>query len=77
VKGPVVPGKENEMGGKSSKPRMHVGDSNTGERNEGNRNGGEVEVFKGLCMNCANRFDCLLPKSEGGVWHCEEYVEES
>jgi hypothetical protein len=30
-----------------------------------------------LCINCANRFDCLLPKSEGGVWHCEEYIEES
>ncbi len=32
--------------------------------------------FKGLCMNCENRKDCLLPKSEGGVWHCGEYVEE-
>jgi hypothetical protein len=33
--------------------------------------------YKGLCVNCANRETCLLPKSEGGVWHCEEYVEES
>ncbi len=32
--------------------------------------------FKGLCVNCANRHTCLLPKNEGGVWHCEEYVEE-
>ncbi len=33
------------------------------------------EVYKGLCMNCANRWSCLFPKSEGGVWHCKEYVE--
>jgi hypothetical protein len=32
--------------------------------------------FKGLCVNCANRYTCLLPRSEGGVWHCEEYLEE-
>ena len=32
--------------------------------------------FKGLCVNCANRHICLLPKNEGGVWHCEEYLEE-
>ncbi len=31
---------------------------------------------KGLCTNCANRHTCLLPQSEGGVWHCEEYMEE-
>ena len=37
----------------------------------------EKEIFKGLCMNCANRYNCLLPKSEGGVWHCEEYLEDS
>jgi hypothetical protein len=27
-------------------------------------------------VNCANREKCLFPKSEGGVWHCEEFVEE-
>lgn len=27
----------------------------------------------GLCMNCANFGTCMLPKHEGGVWHCEEY----
>jgi hypothetical protein len=32
--------------------------------------------FEGLCVNCANRETCLVPKPEGGVWHCEEYVEE-
>ena len=29
--------------------------------------------FKGLCMNCDNSDDCTYPKSESGVWHCEEY----
>jgi len=29
--------------------------------------------LKGLCVNCENRFDCRLPKADGGVWHCEEY----
>ena len=28
---------------------------------------------KGLCENCENRETCLLPKAEGGIWHCEEY----
>ncbi len=29
---------------------------------------------KGLCSNCDNFEDCLLPKPEEGVWHCEEYI---
>jgi hypothetical protein len=29
--------------------------------------------FKGLCMNCDHNEDCTYPKSESGVWHCEEY----
>ena len=33
------------------------------------KNGGETG-------ECARRVECRLPKSEGGVWHCEEYVEE-
>jgi hypothetical protein len=28
---------------------------------------------KGLCQNCAHRNSCMFPKSEAGVWHCEEY----
>jgi len=28
---------------------------------------------RGLCVNCAHRADCCLPRPEGGVWHCEEY----
>ena len=30
--------------------------------------------YKGLCMNCEKRTACHLAKSEGGIWHCEEYV---
>jgi len=33
----------------------------------------EPEVYKGLCVNCENRETCRLAKSEGGIWHCEEY----
>ena len=29
--------------------------------------------LQGLCTNCDCRFDCGLPRPEGGVWHCEEY----
>ena len=28
---------------------------------------------KGLCVNCANREDCVYAQREGGVWHCEMY----
>lgn len=28
----------------------------------------------GLCSNCQVQGTCTLPKDEGGVWHCEEYV---
>jgi len=34
----------------------------------------ETHSFKGLCINCENRFTCILPKPAGGVWHCEEYL---
>ena len=27
----------------------------------------------GLCSNCDNFENCLLPRPEEGVWHCEEY----
>lgn len=32
-----------------------------------------MEAYKGLCLNCDNRQVCVIPKSEGGIWHCEEY----
>ena len=28
---------------------------------------------KGLCSNCDNFENCVLPKPEEGIWHCEEY----
>ena len=35
--------------------------------------GKEALLFKGLCINCENRFTCITSKTEGGIWHCEEY----
>ena len=29
--------------------------------------------YKGLCANCENRDTCVLPRPDGGVWHCQEY----
>lgn len=29
--------------------------------------------YKGLCINCAHRETCTLPKSEEEKFHCEEY----
>ena len=34
----------------------------------------DVRELKGLCVNCAYRDVCKLPKPRGGVWHCEEYA---
>ncbi|MCD4733849.1 hypothetical protein K8R78_06385 [bacterium] len=28
---------------------------------------------KGLCRTCESFATCVFPKSEAGVWHCEEY----
>jgi len=44
----------------NTRPRSH-------DKEEDNR------LYKGLCMNCAHRHYCLLPRPESGVWHCEEY----
>lgn len=33
----------------------------------------DYSKYKGLCVNCDNRETCTYPKTEGGVWHCEEY----
>ena len=51
-------------------------DQSRNERSGTERRARNAEEHKGLCANCANRQDCFLPKAEGGVWHCEEYVEE-
>ncbi len=32
------------------------------------------QVFKGLCINCQKRFECTYALTNGGVWHCNEYV---
>jgi len=34
---------------------------------------GDSSKYKGLCQDCEHRSTCTFPKSEGGVWHCEEY----
>lgn len=28
---------------------------------------------KGICVNCERVWDCKLPKTLAGVWHCEVY----
>jgi hypothetical protein len=33
----------------------------------------QVAELKGLCVNCDNRFICLMSGQVGGVWYCEEY----
>ena len=55
---------------KNGKERLHA------DRMSRARQKKDGEEFRGLCVNCANRHTCLFPKSEGGVWHCQEYVEE-
>ncbi len=39
-----------------------------------NRLQNPFEGLLGLCSNCEKRGTCTLPKAEGGVWHCEEYI---
>jgi hypothetical protein len=31
------------------------------------------ETRKGLCANCEGWATCSFPKSEAGIWHCQEY----
>lgn len=33
----------------------------------------DASLFKGLCINCENRFTCSNSRTQGGIWHCEEY----
>ena len=33
----------------------------------------DTSQFMGLCIHCENRFTCINSKTEGGIWHCEEY----
>jgi hypothetical protein len=32
-----------------------------------------LKSYKGLCATCENIGNCLYPKDEAGIWHCEEY----
>lgn len=34
---------------------------------------GKIRTASGLCSNCSHWKDCVFPKPESGVWHCEEY----
>ena len=38
--------------------------------------GKELSKYKGLCRYCKNREFCTLPRPEGGVWICDEYIDE-
>lgn len=29
--------------------------------------------LKGLCRICGKLKDCVYPKPQSGIWHCEEY----
>ena len=33
----------------------------------------EAPKYTGLCMNCEKREVCDTARTEGGIWHCEEY----
>jgi Ser-tRNA(Ala) deacylase AlaX len=41
---------------------------------EANKNSDDTVRYKGLCINCENRATCTHLPSEGGVWHCEDYL---
>ncbi len=34
------------------------------------------DIYKGLCVNCDKRETCTIPKPEGGVWRCKDYIQE-
>ena len=35
--------------------------------------GTETTSLQGLCRTCEHRAGCTYARTEGGVWHCEEY----
>ncbi len=37
------------------------------------QNDQQAKKYKGLCIDCKHRLNCLLSHSPSGVWHCEEY----
>lgn len=36
----------------------------------------ELSKYRGLCRYCMNHEQCTLPRPEGGVWICDEYMDE-
>lgn len=34
---------------------------------------GKLNGLRGLCSTCELWESCTLPRSEAGVWHCDEY----
>jgi hypothetical protein len=40
-----------------------------------NETGSPEFKISGLCTSCAERERCPFPKVDGGVWHCEGYIE--
>ena len=53
------------------KPDRSFHKSMTGSKS--NPENKDLNGAKGLCSICEDRETCTYPKSEGGVWHCEEY----
>ncbi len=33
----------------------------------------DLTMLMGLCRGCERAMTCTYPKTEGGVWHCEEF----
>jgi len=63
------------MAPRPSEPRVASESTAHSDRTDAREQGVAEADRKGLCMNCANSETCLLPRSEGGIWHCEKYVE--
>ncbi len=61
---PEIPSNPNPINSSSTKPNAPARDGDVHE----------PEKIKGLCINCAHRDTCRLPRPRGGVWHCEEYA---
>ncbi len=36
---------------------------------------GHQDTLLGICAHCADRELCTFPRPQGGVWTCDEYVE--
>jgi hypothetical protein len=61
----------------SSPPERNDGAGRAPVRHHAPERSDSGEAYRGLCANCVYRETCLLPDSEGGVWHCEKYAENA